>query len=92
MKKPILFSTTFQGIVTADAVPFIVFGGMLLLSGALTLLLQETLNEKLPETIEEVRTIDSNDCLKEQQEKTDHAPATDVGGNIELTSCKLLKS
>ena len=69
------------GIVTVEAVPFIVFGGMLLLSAALALLLQETLNEKLPETIEEERKVRTSN---QQGEKTDHVD-TAKSSNIELT-------
>ncbi|CAB4023824.1 organic cation transporter -like [Paramuricea clavata] len=46
------------GEYTAEAVPFIIFGGMLLLSGALALLLPETLNVKLPETLQDVRKLE----------------------------------
>ena len=48
-------SLFFQGIYTAEALPFVIFGGMLLLSSMLVLLLQETSNVKLPETMEEAR-------------------------------------
>ena len=70
------------GIVTVEAVPFIVFGGMLLLSAAFALLLQETLNEKLPETIEEAKNVQTSN---QQGEKTDHVSTT-KSGNIELTA------
>ncbi|CAB3998813.1 organic cation transporter -like [Paramuricea clavata] len=63
-----MFWTRFAGIIapqmlllgeyTAEAVPFIIFGGMLLLSGALALLLPETLNVKLPETLQDVRKLE----------------------------------
>ena len=49
------FKNFFWGNYTADAVPFIIFGGLLLLSGSLALLLPETLNVKLSETLEEVQ-------------------------------------
>ena len=63
-----IIKTILQGIVTAEAVPFIVFGGMLLLSGGLALMLPETLNVKLPETLEEARKFET----REGQEKTSH--------------------
>ena len=57
------------------------FGGMLLLSAAFALLLPETLNEKLPETIEEARKVLT---YNQQGEKADHI-VTNKTSNIELT-------
>ena len=47
-----------QGKYTAESVPFIIFGACVLFSGLLTLLLPETLNMKLAETIQEAITFE----------------------------------
>lgn len=49
-------------------VPFIIFGALLLLSGLLVLLLPETLNVKLPETLDEVRQGPNNNNLTNEKE------------------------
>ncbi|CAB3991007.1 organic cation transporter -like [Paramuricea clavata] len=70
------------GEYTAEAVPVIIFGGLLLLSGALALLLPETLNVKLPETLQDVRKFE---MPQEGQGKSGLNVAED-DKNVELVS------
>merc|ERR1711971_794551 len=46
--------------VTIAAMPFFVMGGMAVIGGLLTLLLPETLGSKLPETLEDVEKMKTN--------------------------------
>lgn len=46
-----------QGDYTEDWIPLVIFGGAAVLGGLLTFLLPETLNKKLPDTIEEAENL-----------------------------------
>ena len=68
-----------QGNYTASSVPFILCGACVLTSGTLTLLLPETLNKKLAETLEEARKLE-----KMSSEIGDREPTKE--NNIELVA------
>ena len=63
----------FQGDYTEEYIPFLIFGVAAILGSVLTLFLPETLNTKLPETIEEAEGLEE---IKDDDKEEDVGKTT----------------